>query len=120
MSKEPIPSIPIIDESALEWRDHPRFSGIRMKQMLTAAANPQASVSRVQVPPGGVIGWHNHSQQMETVYVLAGRSVLTLGEIEMPFAAGRIVAIPSGLEHTLRNAGLDVVELLCFFTPPLA
>ena len=120
MSQEPLPAIPIIDESALEWRDHPRFSGIRMKQMLTSAANPQASVNRVQVPPGSVIGWHHHAEQVETVYVLAGQGVLTLGETEKPFDAGQIVAIPAALVHTLRNEGSTPLELLCFFTPPLA
>jgi quercetin dioxygenase-like cupin family protein len=56
---------------------------------------------------------------VETVYVLAGESVLTLGETETPFAAGQIVAIPAELPHTLRNDGPEMVELLCFFTPPL-
>jgi len=88
--------------------------------MLTSAANPLASVSRVRVPPGGVIGWHQHAAQTETVYVLAGDSTLTLGESPVRFGAGQIVAIPPATRHTLVNDGAETVELLCFFTPPSA
>jgi quercetin dioxygenase-like cupin family protein len=110
---------PIIDEDGADWAAHPRFAGIQMKQLLTSADNAAASISRVQVPPGGVIGWHHHAGQVETVYVLAGEGVLTLGDQEAPFYAGQIVAIPSELEHTVRNDEAETVELLCIFTPPL-
>ena len=98
---------------------HPRFADILMKQMLTSAANPLASVSRVRVPPGGVIGWHSHATQTETVYVLAGDSTLTLAETPVRFGAGHIVAIPPATRHILLKDGPEPVELLCFFTPPV-
>jgi len=53
------------------------------------------------------------------VYVLAGQTVLTLGNTDHAFNAGEIVAIPAGLEHALANTGSETVELLCIFTPPL-
>jgi quercetin dioxygenase-like cupin family protein len=109
----------VAHESDREWAAHPRFANILMKQLLTSAENPHASISRVRVPPGAVIGWHHHAGQIETVYVLAGESTLTLGESDVPFCAGQVVAIPSELKHTLRNAGPATVELLCIFTPPL-
>ena len=80
----------------------------------------EAGVNVVKVPPGGVIGRHLHVKEIETVYVLAGQSVLTLGDADYPFVAGQVVAIPAGLEHALRNTGAETVELLCIFTPPLA
>jgi quercetin dioxygenase-like cupin family protein len=119
MTAQPSQMPAIVDEKTGDWKPHPRFAGIQMKQMLTSADNPAASISRVRVPPGAVIGWHHHAGQIETVYALAGESVLTLGEQATPFVAGQIVAIPSELEHTLRNDGPGAVELLCVFTPPL-
>jgi mannose-6-phosphate isomerase-like protein (cupin superfamily) len=110
----------IVDSAAVDWTEHPRFHSIGMKALLTAADNPLAGVNIVQVPPDGVIGHHLHVQEIETVYVLAGQSVLTLGDADYPFAAGQVVAIPAGLEHSLRNTGSEIVELLCIFTPPLA
>lgn len=91
-----------------------------MKSLLGSADNPLAGVSVVRVPPDGVIGRHLHANEIETVYVLAGQSVLTLGDTDHHFAAGQIVAIPARLEHALRNTGDETVELLCIFTPPLA
>ena len=109
----------IVNAAAIDWTEHPRFRDIGMKSLLGAADNPLAGVTLVQVPPDGVIGRHIHVNEIETVYVLAGQSVLTLGDADHPFAAGQIVAIPAGLEHALVNTGSETVELLCIFTPPL-
>jgi quercetin dioxygenase-like cupin family protein len=108
---------PVIDTASLPWSDHPRFSGILMKPLYKAGEGVGPGVSRVNVPPGGVIGWHNHTNQVETVYVLSGSSILTLDDREVAFAAGQIVAIPAQFDHTLCNTGEEVVELLCIFTP---
>jgi quercetin dioxygenase-like cupin family protein len=113
-------SNPIVDATTMEWGEHPRVAGIYMKQLLTASDNPLASVALVQVPPGGVVGLHSHAEQVETVYMLKGQGVLTLAGDEMPFKAGQIVALPTGVEHELRNAGNEPVELITFFTPPIS
>jgi quercetin dioxygenase-like cupin family protein len=118
MTEHAQPPAQVVDGEEIAWTTHPRFADIRMKQMLTSTANPLASVSRVRVPPGGVIGWHHHATQTETVYVLSGQSTLTLGETPVAFGAGQIVAIPPTMHHTLVNKGSEPVELLCFFTPP--
>lgn len=110
----------IADLSAGEWQEHIRFPGITMKSLLTAADNPLASVNAVQVPPGGIIGRHRHAKQLETVLVVTGEPVLTLDQTDIQLKAGQIVAIPIGLEHALRNEGDTLVQLLTFFTPPLA
>jgi len=120
MTENAQPPAQVVNGEEIAWTTHPRFADILMKQMLTSAANPLASVSRVRVPPGGVIGWHQHAEQTETVYVLAGDSTLTLGESPVSFCAGQIVAIPPTLRHTLINEGSETVDLLCFFTPPIA
>ena len=110
---------PIVDATAIEWGEHPRVAGIYVKKLLTADENPLANVNLVKVPKGGVVGHHMHVDQVETVYVLKGQCILTIGENEMPFRAGQIVALPTGVEHELRNVGSDPVELITFFTPPI-
>lgn len=110
---------PIVDADQVAWTVHPRFDGILMKTLVTSAGNPLAGVTLVQVPPDGVIGRHHHVKETETVYVLAGESVLSLADTDYTFDAGQIVAIPAGLDHSLRNTGQDAVKLLCIFTPPL-
>ena len=57
----------------ITWTAHPRFADIRMKSMLTSAANPLASVSRVRVPPGGVVSWHPPQQTERYVLTATAR-----------------------------------------------
>ena len=101
------------------WQEHTRFPGITMKRLLTSTDNPFVSVNVIQVPPGGRIGFHNHAQEFETIWVIKGNAILTLDQTEVAIKDGQIIAIPIGLEHALRNDGQALVELLTFFTPPL-
>ena len=118
--EEPVAMPRIVNSAETEWGNHPRFSGIQMKPLLTKADNALANVSMVHVPPGGEVGWHMHATQVETVYLLSGQAVLTIGAIESALTAGCIVAIPAGAEHALRNVGDKSIELLAFFTPPIS
>ena len=103
-----------------EWQEHARFPGIQMQGLLTASDNPFANVNAVRVPSGGSIGRHHHAGQVETLWVIRGIAILTLGQTEVSLRDGQIIAIPIGLEHALRNEGPALVELLTFFTPPLS
>lgn len=121
MIVEQTPMLPrVVDIAEVEWGEHPRFAGILIKPLLTRADNALANVSLVHVPPRREVGRHVHPTQVETVYLLAGKSILTVGETEIPLEAGQITAIPIGAEHALRNAGTEPVELLAFFTPPIS
>ena len=110
----------VADLAMGEWQEHARFPGISMKGLLTASDNPFANVNVIQVPPGAAVGSHRHAEQVETVWVIRGNATLTLDQTEVYLKDGQIIAIPIGLEHALRNDGTTVVELLTFFTPPLA
>ena len=110
----------VADLNAGEWQKHARFPGIYMKSLLTSADNPLASVNVVQVPPGGNIGYHQHAQQLEMVWIIKGEAILTLDQTDVHLKDGQIIAIPIGMKHALRNEGQAVTELLTFFTPPLA
>jgi len=119
MPDDNAPPARFADTQAGDWQEHPRFAGVLMKGLLTAADNALASVNVVRVPPGREIGRHRHARQVETIYVLAGQGFFWLGQAETPVHAGQIVAVPIGVEHGLRNPGAEPVELLTFFTPPL-
>ncbi len=108
-----------VDVQEGEWAEHTRFKGIWAKTLLTTADNPWANVNVIRVPPAGVVGRHRHAAQVETIFVITGETVLTLGQEELPVKQGQLVAIPVGLEHALRNAGTEMAEVLTFFTPPL-
>lgn len=114
------PSLPrIVSADPTAWQEHPKFKGIYVNKLLTAADNDLANVNCVRVPPGGLIGRHIHSAQVETIYVLAGSGQLSMGETSTSFSVGQIVAVPAGLEHSLYNPGERDIELLTVFTPPV-
>jgi mannose-6-phosphate isomerase-like protein (cupin superfamily) len=120
MMKENEQKIPLVDGNAMPWEKHPRIQNIFMKALLTSTDNPLANISLVRVPVGSAVSRHHHANEVETVYLLSGKSDLVLGDERVPFNAGSVVAIPKGLEHELHNVGDEPVELLAFFTPPLA
>lgn len=110
----------VVDLLTGEWQEHARFPGIHIQGLLTSLDNPFANVNAVRVASGGTIGRHQHAGQVETVWVIQGNAILTLDQTEVSLRDGQIIAIPPGLEHALRNEGPALVELLTFFTPPLA
>jgi len=110
----------VADIGTGEWQEHARFPGIYRQGLLTTSDNPFANVNAVRIPSGGTIGRHRHTQQVETVWVIRGNAILTLDQTEVSLRDGQLIAIPIGLEHALRNEGIAPVELLTFFTPPLA
>jgi quercetin dioxygenase-like cupin family protein len=110
----------VADLAVGEWQEHARFPGISMKGLLTTLDNPFANVNVIQVPPGATVSRHRHAEQFETVWVIRGTAILTLDQTEVSIKDGQIIAIPFGQEHALRNDGTTLVELLTFFTPPLA
>ena len=109
----------LVDGTLLSFAEHPRIKNVFMKTLLTAADNPYTNISLVKVPVGSAVSRHVHIDEIETVYLLAGKSELVLGDERVAFNAGSIVAIPKGLEHELHNVGDEDVELLAIFTPPL-
>jgi mannose-6-phosphate isomerase-like protein (cupin superfamily) len=111
--------IKIADKNTGEWQEHPRFKNIMINTLLTRQDNALANVNSVRVPTGGVISTHIHAGQVETIMVLAGRAVLTVAGVESAFTAGQIVAVPGDVDHSLRNEGSELVELLTIFTPPM-
>lgn len=112
--------VSIVDGNTLHWAEHPRIQNIFMKALLTSADNPLANVSLIRVPVGSAVSRHLHANEVETVYLLTGKSKLVLGDERVSFNAGSIVAIPKGLEHELHNVGDEPVDLIAFFTPALA
>lgn len=115
MDLEPV----LVDGDELEWESHPRFPTIAMKSLLSSRDNPLTGLNLVRVPAKGVIARHVHQEEIETVYVLSGESVLTIEDREEVFREGQAAVIPKGVEHGLRNETNHDVELLTIFTPPL-
>ncbi|MFM0736266.1 cupin domain-containing protein [Paraburkholderia xenovorans] len=72
----------------------------------------QAIVSRLEIAPGGKLGWHTHPGD-EIGYVTSG--VLTLmvaGNEARKVAAGGGFVVPAGAVHSARNDGALPVQVI--------
>ena len=109
------------DTNEMEWRGHEAFPAILIKTLESRATHPTAAFSmmRVRLVVASVIDTHVHELETETVYIVAGQGVLTLGDDKVQLAAGTGISIPPGVPHSLHNVGEVMVELIAIHTPPV-
>ncbi|MBE0500399.1 MAG: cupin domain-containing protein [Desulfuromonadales bacterium] len=98
---------------------HPKHDRFFLRDVAVAADNPNLSVHRGRIEPGGEILPHTHDGQTETFYILSGQALCTMGSSKTSVAGGQCCIAPSGVVHGLKNDGEEPVELLALFTPPL-
>ena len=98
---------------------HPKHERFFLRDVVVAADNPNLSVHRGRIEPGGEILPHTHDGQTETFYILTGQAICTMGNEKSNVTGGQCCVAPSGVVHGLKNEGQEPVELLALFTPPL-
>ena len=96
----------------------PRFAFMR-KQLGAAAGAQQLGVSFMELPPGAR-AWprHYHAANEEGLYILEGRGLVRLGEVEIEIRAGDYVALPAGPDsaHQTINDSDAPLRYLCVST----
>ncbi len=109
----------IIITAEQEEYPHPKHERFFLRDVVVAADNPELSVHRGRIEPGGEILPHTHDGQTETFYILSGQALCTMGGKKTSVTGGQCCVAPSGVVHGLKNDGQEPVELLALFTPPL-
>ncbi|MBG0777696.1 MAG: cupin domain-containing protein [Desulfovibrionaceae bacterium] len=101
------------------WNDHPAFTGVRMKHLVTGAETAgRFSCHLVQVAPGCALLSHTHPTQVELHVVLQGDGQCTLCSRAVDYAPGSMAVIPQASEHAVR-AGNGGLTILAQFAPAL-
>ncbi len=96
---------------------HPEHKLFFVRDVVTAATNQHLSLHRGRIEPNGEIVLHSQPQS-ETIYVLSGAVLCTLGEDESKLGGGSCIVVPPQVQRGLKNIGDQPVELLIVFTPP--
>jgi quercetin dioxygenase-like cupin family protein len=109
----------LFQSASVEWQPHPTLPGIQLKSLQNSSVSPPASVSLVEVKPGGEIVPHMHQENHETAFILAGSAVLTLPSGDHVLAPGDGVTVPPGTLHSLRNTSDAGCLILAYHLPPL-
>ena len=108
-----------IQAQDINWAEHPTFKGVYLKHLVRGElTNGQMSCHMVRVDPGCSLESHIHAEQWELHEVITGSGVCSLNGSELPYGAGQVTVIPSGVPHAV-TAGDDGLVLLAKFFPAL-
>ena len=66
---------------------------------------PTGKVKRITVDPGQQLSYQLHQRRKEHWFVVAGRAVVTLDDVEHEVHPGQAVDIPLGTKHRVCNPG---------------
>lgn len=107
------------DFSRLPWNPHPRFPGVSLKHLVTAAdTGGRFSYHLVRIEPACAIGSHAHETQLETHEVVAGGGVCVNAGMELAYAPGVLSIFAANSAHEVR-AGGEGLRLFAKFMPAL-
>ena len=80
--------------------------------------DPQASIARIRVEPGGRTRWHRLQGTVERYYILEGRGLVEVGEIPpTEIGAGDVVLVPPMCRQRIENIGSGDLVFLAICTP---
>lgn len=103
----------------IPWSKHAEFEGVELKHIVTSKyTNGTFSYHLVRMAPNKSIKNHTHDTQLETHEVIAGTGVCINNGVTIPYGAGTISIIPSGIPHEV-NAGAEGLYLFAKFIPAL-
>ena len=107
------------DFSDIPWSEHPAFTGVALKHILTSEETDGTySYHLVRIAPNCSIGEHIHKTQLETHEVIAGKGTCTNKGTTIPYEPGVISVFPANVPHEV-NAGEDGLCLFAKFMPAL-
>ena len=92
--------------------------GVRTEVHLTSAQSGRALCLLIDEPPAG---WrlppHSHTNEAETVHVLAGRFEMDIDGQRVELGAGDTAHVPVGCVHSGGNVGSETGRRVVIFSP---
>jgi mannose-6-phosphate isomerase-like protein (cupin superfamily) len=101
-----------------EAAEYPFREGCRILELANGPEDPDLSIARARVPPGGVTRWHRLRATTERYLVLAGSGRVEVGaEAPADVGPGTVVVIPAGCRQRIANTGTGDLVFLALCTP---
>jgi quercetin 2,3-dioxygenase len=99
------------EQSTHPWNAASEVHGWRLSR---PAGLGRVAVNLFWLPPGREsFAYHRHFREEEWVYVLEGRGVALVDEVEHELGPGDFLGFPPGVAHLLRNTGDAPLRYLC-------
>ncbi len=106
-------------EKEIEFRDHPKFEGVKLAVLVDSSKNREVSISLLEIAPGVEIPIHTHERQIDSIYVLSGQGEAYVNGAWLAIEGGDYIFVPVKEEHGIRNTGKDPLRLFVVHSPPL-
>ncbi len=68
--------------------------------------------SRVELKPGEEVGFHIHTGEFESYYILSGKGLYSDNGNEIEILPGTVTFTPSGEGHGLKNTGDELLTFI--------
>ena len=105
--------------SEKEWKQHPEFSGVYLKHLITGQDTGGVFSSHlVKIDPHCILDTHCHADRMELHEVLEGKGECRLMDQSFVYHFGKSALIPKEVMHSV-HAGERGLTLIAKFFPAL-
>lgn len=92
--------------------------GCWILELSNSAEDPEVSIARARVPPGGITRWHRVAETTERYVILEGRGRVEVGEgAPRDVGVGDVVFIPRNEKQRIANLGAGDLVFLAICTP---
>src|SRR4051812_16827646 len=75
------------------------------------------SQSKLTLQPGAAVPTHHHPGSAEWVYVIAGKTEVTVDGVAKTVGPGGAIAIPAGAQHSVRVVSKEAFQGIQFYVP---
>ncbi|HVE86276.1 MAG TPA: cupin domain-containing protein [Myxococcales bacterium] len=75
------------------------------------------SQSRLTLQPGAAVPPHQHKGSVEIIYVVSGKTEVTLEGKAKTLGQGEAIALPAGEQHAAKVVGTEALHLVQFYVP---
>ncbi len=108
-----------INLKEVEFKDHPKYPGVRIGFIVTKERHPELSITLLEIEPEIEIPIHHHPREVDTIFVLSGEGLAFIDGKEISLKAEDVLVIPPGVKHGLKNSGKDLLRCFIVHTPAL-
>jgi mannose-6-phosphate isomerase-like protein (cupin superfamily) len=92
--------------------------GCYIQEIGNTEEDPQVSIARARVRPGGHTCWHRLEGVSERYLVTEGRGTVEIGELPpATVSTGDLVVVPPGVRQRIRNDGSGDLVFYAICTP---
>ena len=97
-----------LTKEQLEEKIMPNFKGGEGRYIMRAFDDSDNKLMFGKLEPGCSIGYHTHTQNSETMYILSGVATYVLEEgVEEVVLSGEVHYCAKGASHSLQNRGTE-------------